>query len=128
MPVGLTRRDIDYLLQVNDDVVAFERVEGATAMWNIAVSVDGGPPVRMIADNGINEIYFQALIQVDAAHVAEALHVLQPFATVGLVMLGENGLWMRSAFFLEFSNMHALSNCIRGIAMAHRRYEDAIAA
>ena len=92
-------------------------------MWNIAVSVDGSPPVPMIVDNGINDIYLQALIQVDPAYIAEALDVIQPFATVGLVMLGENGLWMRSSFFVEFSNMHALSNCIRGMAMAYGRYE-----
>ena len=124
-PAGLGGSEIEFLMQNNSDVVSMERVDGAKALWKIEVSVDGAEPVRMLADNGINEIYFQALVQIDMDHIGDALTVIQPYATVGLAIVGE-ALFMRSAFYVSFSNMHALSNTLRAIALAHAAYQRVI--
>ena len=125
-PAGLTPADIDYILQSDADVVALERFDGAKAMWKMSVSVEGAVPVEMIADNGINEIYFQVLIGIDSDHIFEALTAIAPYAVVGLSFVGE-GLFMRSAFWVEFSNMHALTNTYRAAALAHGAYAQAVA-
>jgi hypothetical protein len=125
-PAGLSCSDIQFLMQNNNDVVSMEQVDGAKALWKIAVSVDGAAPVQMLADNGINDIYFQALVQIDMDHIGDALSVIQPYATVGLAIVGE-ALFMRSAFYVSFSNMHALSNTLRGAALAYTAYRQAIA-
>ncbi|QXV56620.1 hypothetical protein CVV72_06065 [Amycolatopsis sp. TNS106] len=111
-------------MQINDDVVHLERVDGPAAMWKVSVSVEGADPVHMLADNGINEIYFQVFVQIDVDHIVEALRVLQPYATVGLTLMNDS-LFIRSAFYLEFSNMHALSNTLRAVALAYRAYQRA---
>ncbi|MFC4852799.1 hypothetical protein [Actinophytocola glycyrrhizae] len=125
-PAGLSSSDIEFLMRNNDDVVSMERVDGAKALWKIAVSVEGAEPVQVLADNGINDIYFQALVQIDMDHVGDALSVLQPYATVGLAIVGE-ALFMRSAFYVSFSNMHALSNTLRAVALAYTAYRQVIA-
>ena len=125
-PAGLTPADIDYILQTDADVVALERIDGAKAMWKMSVSVEGAVPVEMIADNGINEIYFQVLIGIDSDHIFEALTAIAPYAVVGLSFVGE-GLFMRSAFWVEFSNIHALTNTYRAAALAHGAYALAVA-
>jgi hypothetical protein len=125
-PAGLSSDKIEYLLKADADVVMLERIEGAKAMWKIAVSVDSATPVHMIADNGINEIYFQVMIQIDPDHIAEALTAIAPYAVVGLSFVGDGGLFMRSAFYVEFSNMRALTNTIRAAALAYRAYENAV--
>lgn len=126
-PVGLRAADIDFILQNDPEVTSFDRIEGATAMWKIVVTPSGGEPVEMIADNGINEIYFQVLIQIDSDYPATALEALQPYATVGLVMMNDQ-LWIRSAFFVDFSNMHALTNTTRIAALAYNAYRDGVRA
>jgi hypothetical protein len=125
-PAGLTPADIDYILQSDADVVSLERIDGAKAMWKMSVSVDGAVPVEMIADNGINEIYFQVLIGIDSDHIFEALTAIAPYAVMGLSFVGE-GLFMRGAFWVEFSNMHALTNTYRAAALAHGAYAQAVA-
>lgn len=126
-PAGLTPADIDYILQSDADVVSLERIDGAKAMWKMSVSVDGAVPVEMIADNGINEIYFQVLIGIDSDHLVEALTAIAPYAVLGLSFVGEGGLFMRGAFYVEFSNMHALTNTYRAAALAHGAYAQAVA-
>lgn len=113
-------------MKADADVVSLERIDGAKAMWNIAVSVNGATPVQMIADNGINEIYFQVLIRIDSDHIAEALSAVSPYAVLGLSFVGDSGLFMRSAFYVDFSNMHALTNTYRTAALAYGAYEQAI--
>jgi hypothetical protein len=125
-PAGLTPADIEYILQNDADVVSLERIDGAKAMWKMSVSVDGAEPVEMIADNGINEVYFQVLIGIDTDHVFEALTAIAPYAVMGLSFVGEGGLFMRGAFYVEFSNMHALTNTYRAAALAHGAYAEAI--
>lgn len=125
-PAGLSPTDIEYILQNDAGVVALERIDGAKSMWKMSVSVDGGTPVEMIADNGINEIYFQVLIRIDSDHIVEALTAIAPYAVMGLSFVGEGGLFMRGAFYVEFSNMHALTNTYRAAALAYAAYEQAI--
>lgn len=125
-PAGLTPADIEYILQNDADVVSLERIDGAKSMWKMSVSVDGAEPVEMIADNGINEIYFQVLTRIDSDHVFEALTAVAPYAVMGLSFVGEGGLFMRGALYVEFSNMHALTNTYRAAALAHGAYVQAI--
>lgn len=125
-PAGLTPSDIEFILQNDADVVSLERIDGAKSMWKLCVSVDGAEPVEMIADNGINEIYFQVLIRIDPDHIVEALTAIAPYAVVGLSFVGEGGLFMRGAFYVEFSNMHALTNTYRAAALAHGAYVRAV--
>lgn len=126
-PAGLASADIEYILQNDADVVSLERIDGAKSMWKMSVAVDGAEPVEMIADNGINEIYFQVLIAIDSDHVFEALTAIAPYAVMGLSFVGEGGLFMRGAFYVEFSNMHALTNTYRAAALAYNAYSQAIA-
>lgn len=125
-PAGLGSTDIETIMQSDAEVVSLERIDGAKAMWNIAVSVNGAAPVQMIADNGINEIYFQVLIRIDSDHIVEALTAVSPYAVLGLSFVGDGGLFIRGAFYVEFSNMHALTNTYRAAALAHGAYEQAI--
>lgn len=113
-------------MQHDSDVVHLERVDGPAAMWKVSVSVEGADPVHMLADNGINDIYLQVLVQIDADHIVEALRVIQPYATVGLTIMND-ALFIRSAFYVSFSNMHALSNTLRATASAYTAYQRAVA-
>ena len=125
-PAGLTSADIEYILQNDADVVSLERIDGAKSMWKMSVSVNGAEPVEMIADNGINEIYFQVLIAIDTDHIFEALTAIAPYAVMGISFVGEGGLFMRAAFYVEFSNMHAITNTYRAAALAYGAYAQEI--
>ncbi|MGO4230183.1 hypothetical protein AB4Y72_15085 [Arthrobacter sp. YAF34] len=125
-PAGLSQGDIEFIMQNDVDVVSLERIDGAKAMWKASVSVEGATPVQMIADNGINEIYFQVLIRIDSDHIVEALTAISPYAVLGLSFVGDGGLFIRGAFYVEFSNMHALTNTYRAAALAYGTYERAI--
>lgn len=123
-PAGLSRSEIQDIMQHDNDVVHLERVDGAAALWKVSVSVEGAEPVHMLADNGINDIYFQVLVQIDSDHIVEALRVIQPYATVGLTIMND-ALFIRSALYVSFSNMHALSNTLRAVASAYLAYRRA---
>jgi len=124
-PAGLDRSTIEYILEHDDEVLTVERIDGATALWKISVSVDGRDPVVMVLDNGVNEIYVQALLAIDHEHIADALSAVGPIAVVGVAIL-EDTLYMRSGFFIEHSTMHALTNSYCGLAYAYWRYQQAI--
>ncbi|MET9232160.1 hypothetical protein [Lentzea sp. NPDC003310] len=126
-PAGLSRSELDFIMRHDNDVVALERIEGPAALWKVTVSVEGGAPVELLADNGINEIYFQVFVQIDTDHLVEALRAVQPFATVGVVVMNDS-LFLRSAFYMDFSNVHALSNTLRAVALAWTSYQETIAA
>ena len=86
-------------------------------MWQATVSVEGGGPVNLIIDNGINEIYLQALVRLDydgispderTLLITAAMKALEPYSTVGLAELAGN-VFLRSAFFVDHCNMHAFT-------------------
>lgn len=123
---GLTRSDIEYILKADADMVSVERIGDVPALWRVSYSIDGKPPIEMMIDNGINEIYVQVLIQIDTDHVIEALGALGPYATVGLAILSDM-LFIRSAFYIEFSSMHAFTNSYHAAALAYLHYLESIA-
>lgn len=129
-PAGLSRQILEEVMRLNDDVVSYGRVEGPSAMWQAAVSVEGGEPVNLVVDNGINEIYVQALIRLDydgitpnerELLISAALTALEPYATVGLTQFGGN-IFMRSAFFIDHSTIHAFTNTLTAIVLAHAAF------
>ncbi|HLU27233.1 MAG TPA: hypothetical protein VKZ65_02260 [Glycomyces sp.] len=126
-PAGLSRSDIDFILQHDDEVLSSERIEGAKALWKISYSLEGRQPVELLIDNGVNEIYVQVFVQIDADHIVDALNVVQSYAVVGLTVINEM-LFMRSGFFIEHSTMHALTNSYRSVAMAYLKYQQDLAA
>lgn len=100
-------------------------------MWQAEVSVEGREPVNVLVDNGINEIYVQALIRLDydgitpverELLVAAALTALEPYATVGMAQLGGD-IFLRSAFFIDHSTIHAFTNTLKAIVMAYAAYD-----
>ncbi|MBB1021148.1 hypothetical protein G6030_07615 [Dietzia sp. E1] len=123
---GLTRADIEHILKADADMISVERIGDAPALWRVTYSIDGRPPIEMMIDNGINQIYVQVLIQIDADHIFEALSALGPYATVGLAVLSDM-LFIRSAFYIEFSTMHAFTNSYHAAALAYLHYLDTIA-
>lgn len=125
-PTGLTRSDIEYILKADADMLSVERIDDVPALWRVSYSIDGQPPIEMMIDNGINEIYVQVLIQIDTDHIFDALSALGPYATVGLTILSDM-LFIRSAFYIEFSNMHAFTNSYHAAALAYRNYLETIA-
>ena len=125
-PAGLSRTDLEYVMQHLDDVIELERIEGPAALWKVTVSVDGGAPVQLLADNGINDIYFQVFVQIDTDHLVEALRAVQPYATVGVMVLNDS-LFLRSSFYMDFSNIHAVSNTLRAVALAWAAYQQVVA-
>ncbi|MDX8052958.1 hypothetical protein SK571_26580 [Lentzea sp. BCCO 10_0798] len=125
-PAGLDRSGLDYIMRHNNDVVELERIEGPAALWKVTVSVEGGAPVQLLADNGINDIYFQVFVQIDTDHLAEALRAVQPYATVGVVVMNDS-LFLRSSFYMDFSNVHAVSNTLRAVALAWTAYQQVVA-
>lgn len=126
-PAGLSRSDIEFILKNDDEVLSVERIDGAKALWRISYSFEGQQPVEMLIDNGVNEIYVQVLVQVDADHIVEALSALEPFAVVGLTIMNDM-LFMRSGFYIEHSTMHAFTNSYRAAAYAYLRYQQTISA
>ncbi|MDO5052546.1 MAG: hypothetical protein Q4E05_06615 [Pseudoclavibacter sp.] len=124
-PVGLTRSEIETVLERDEDVLRVERIESAKALWRVSYSFEGQPPMEMLIDNGIDESYVQVLVQIDAHHLDEALSTLEPFGTVGLAMM-DGMLLMRSGLCPEHSNAHALIDGYRAVAFAHFRYREAI--
>lgn len=60
-PAGLSRQSIETIMDVDPAVLSFNRVNDAGSIWQATVSVEGGEPVNLIVDNGINPIYLQAL-------------------------------------------------------------------
>lgn len=124
-PAGLSRSDIDYIMQNDADVLSVERIVGPDAMWRISISYEGHPPVELFVDNGINEEFVQILVNIDANHIIEALSAVGPIAVVG-VCVKEDRLFLRGAFFIKHSTMHALTNCYRAVALAYKYYQQAI--
>jgi hypothetical protein len=124
-PAGLGREDIEFVLKHDNEVVSVERLHDRKAIWRISYAPEGRGPVQVILDNGINEIYLQALIPIDSDHIVEALSTVQPYATVGLTLFDET-LFMRSSFFPAHSTIHALTNSYRGLALAYLRYREVI--
>ncbi|WP_131831325.1 hypothetical protein [Mycobacteroides abscessus] len=129
-PAGLSRQILEEVMRLDGDVLSYSRVEGPSAMWQAAVSVEGGEPVNVIVDNGINEIYVQALIRLDYDEItsnerelliAAALTALEPYATVGMTQFGGN-IFLRSAFFIDHSTIHAFTNTLKAIVMAYSAY------
>jgi hypothetical protein len=129
-PAGLTRQSVETVMNLDPAVLSFSRANDAGSMWQATVSVEGGEPVNLIIDNGINEIYLQALVRLDydeitAAErnllISAALEALVPYATVGLAELG-GGIYLRSAFFIDHSTVHAFTNTLQGIALAYAAY------
>jgi hypothetical protein len=118
---GLTRSDIAFIMQHDAEVISMEEIDGAAALWRISVSVEGGSPVEMLIDNGINELYVQALVQCDSNFIYEALSATEAIAVVGLTVISDQ-LFMRGALFIEHSTMHAFTNTYRAAAIAHNRY------
>lgn len=130
-PAGLDRQTLETVLNLDDDVLSFKRVNDAGAMWLANVAVEGGDPVDVIVDNGINEIYVQALLRLDYEGISPAernlvitaaMTALEPYSTVGLTQLG-NGVYLRSAFFIDHSTIHAFTNTLKAITLAHSAYQ-----
>jgi hypothetical protein len=129
-PAGLTRQTIESIMSSDPKVISFSRANESGSMWQATVAVDGGEPVDLIVDNGINPIYLQALARLDyegvtpderALLIDSAIKSLGPYATVGLAELG-GGIYLRSAFFMDHCNMHAFTNTLQGIVLAHAAY------
>lgn len=129
-PAGLSRQILEEVMHFDQDVVSYSRAEGTTAMWLAEVTFAGSEPVNVIVDNGINEIYVQALIRLDYEGItpaerelliAAALTPLEPNATVGITQLGGN-IFLRSAFFIDHSTIHAFTNTLSAVAMAYAAY------
>lgn len=129
-PAGLTRQTIETTLELDPAVLSFHRANDKGSMWQATFSVEGGEPVNLIIDNGINEIYLQVLVRLDYDEitpnqtnvlVTAALKALEPYSTVGLAGLA-GGIYLRSAFFIDFSNIHAFTNTLQGIALAYAAY------
>ncbi|WP_431240997.1 hypothetical protein ACQ86B_29170 (plasmid) [Mycolicibacterium aichiense] len=126
-PAGLDRMTLEEVLRLDSDVLSFERLNDQGSMWRAAVSVEGGEPVNVFIDNGINELYVQALIPVDYDEItveerqlviASAMTALEPYAPVGLAAMGGR-LYLRSAFFIDFCNIHAFTNTLKCIVLAY---------
>lgn len=125
-PAGLSHADVEFVLQHDNEVVSAERLEERKALWKVSYAPEGRGPVQIILDNGINEIYLQALIPIDSDHIVEALNTIQPYAVVGLTLLNES-LFMRSALYPAHSTIHALTNTYRALALAYLQYREVIA-
>jgi hypothetical protein len=117
-------------MNLDPDVVAYNRANEAGSLWQVSVSVEGRNPVDMLVDNSINSILVQALARLDYDEipaneaqllVAAALVALQPYSTVGLTRFG-SGIFLRSAFFIDHSTIHAFTNTLKGVALAYEAY------
>ncbi|SNU02183.1 hypothetical protein SAMN06298212_12720 [Ruaniaceae bacterium KH17] len=124
-PAGLDRDGLEYIMELDDDVRSFERIEGATAMWRVVVERDGQGPVEMFVDNGLNEIFVQAFVRIDSAHLATALETVQTIGIVGLVTINGD-VFIRSGFLIGESTIHAFTNCYGAVAIAYHLYHQAI--
>lgn len=124
-----TRSDIDLVLSSLDEFEDIRRVPEATALWDVNVVVDRMAPVRLLVDNGINEIYVQAILRdpLLEANPGLLLEVRQNYGVVGLSSLGGD-LCLRGGCFLEHSNVHAISNTLLSVVYAYNDYRGRLAA
>lgn len=129
-PAGLSRQTLETVMNLDPAVVSFTRANDAGTLWQATVSVEGREPVQLLVDNGINDIYVQVLARLDYNEIetherdlliASALKALEPYSTVGLTGLG-NGIYLRSAFFIDHSTIHAFTNTLQGVALAYEAY------
>lgn len=129
-PAGLSRQTIEEIMNLDPAVLSFNRANDTGSMWQATISVEGDEPVNLIVDNGINEIYLQALVRLDydgigpdEKHllITAAMKALEPYSTVGLTELAGN-IFLRSAFFIDHSTMHAFTNTLQGITLAYAAY------
>lgn len=118
LPAGIRRESLAFLLDANSDVISVSAVGSSGALWAVDVQFDGKPPVSMLVDNALNPIYLQVIAKISPAQVPSAAEVTGPFAVVAVARLGES-FFLRSAFFMDHSNIHALSNSLRGVALAY---------
>ena len=114
-------------MRIDSDVLSFERLNDEGSTWKATISVEGGEPAEMFIDDGINEIYVQALIPTDWDEItpderqlviAAAMSALAPYAPVGLASTGSR-MYLRSAFFIDCSNIHAFTNTLKCILLAY---------
>lgn len=94
-------------------------------MWRVVVERDGQGPVEMFVDNGLNEIFVQAFVRIDSAHLATALETVQTIGIVGLVTINGD-VFIRSGFLIGESTIHAFTNCYGAVAIAYHLYHQAI--
>lgn len=117
LPAGIRRDSVAFLLEANSDVISVSPVGSSGALWAVEVQFDGRPSVSMLVDNALNPIYLQIIAQISPTQVPRAAVASGPFAVVAVARIGES-FFLRSAFFIDHSNIHALSNSLRGVALA----------
>lgn len=124
-----TRSDIDLVLSTLDEFADVKRVPEATALWDVSVVVDGKDPVRLLVDNGINDIYVQALVRDSCLDVNPGLllEVLEGFGVVGLTTLNGD-LYLRAGCFLKYSEVHAITNTLLSVVYAYNHYRERLVA
>ncbi|AXH95467.1 hypothetical protein [Ornithinimicrobium avium] len=124
-----SRSDIELVLSTLDEFEDVRRVPEAKALWDVSVVVDGTSPVRLLVDNGINEIYVQGILRDPCldANPALLLEVLQGYGTVGLASL-QGDLCLRGSCFLEYSQVHAITNTLLSVVYAFNDYRGRLAA
>lgn len=118
LPAGMTVDDVEMVLRYNNDVVNYSAVGSSGAMWMATVSFDGNPPVEMLVDNKLNRIYLQVFAKIEPGQVDQALTTVGPYGAVGVSKLGDMFI-LRSAVLIEESTVHALTNALRGVALAY---------
>lgn len=124
-----TRSDIDLVLSALDEFEEVRRVPDAKALWDVSVVVDGYEPVRILVDNGINDIYLQALVRDPSldANPALLLETLEGYGVVGLTTL-HGDLYLRAGCFLEYSEVHAITNTLLSVVYAFNAYRERLTA
>lgn len=124
-----TRSDIDLVLSAVDEFKEVRRVPEASALWDVSVVVDGREPVRLLIDNGINDIYLQALVRDPSldANPGLLLEVLEGYGVVGLTTLNGD-LYLRAGCFLEHSEVHAITNTLLSVVYAYNTYRERLTA
>lgn len=110
-----TRSDIDLVLSSLDEFEDIRRVPEATALWDVNVVVDRMAPVRLLVDNGINEIYVQAILRDPLldANPGLLLEVLQNYGVVGLSSLGGDSVSAEDASSSTPTSMRSRTRCSR---------------
>lgn len=117
------RGDIDLVLSALPEFQEVTRVSEVTALWDVMVAVDGCPPVRLLVDNGINDLYLQALLRdlsLDE-NPSLLLEVASDYGVVGLISFGDD-LYLRAGCFLEFSDVGAITNTLLAVVYAFHDY------
>lgn len=120
----ITREILHSVLEYDSDVEIHERI--GESGYRISSVIPGledlDARATMVVTNDVNPVMLQMFAPVSADHLNAAVDATSVIGVVGLGTMGEGSYALRHGIFLEHSDIPAMTNGIRSLAMAYCEY------